>query len=104
VDVGRTRLVLMVLAVCLAALATASAGPIGFVALVSAPIARRIVRSPGVTIVPTALVGALLVVTADLVARRVFAPTELPVGVATAVVGAPYLLWLLTREIRAGAM
>jgi iron complex transport system permease protein len=54
--------------------------------------------------VPTALVGALLVVSADLVARRVFAPTELPVGVATAVVGAPYLLWLLTREIRVGAM
>lgn len=104
VHVGRSRAVLALVGVALAALATASAGPIGFVALVSPPIARRLVRSPGVTIVPAALVGALLTVTADLAARRVFAPTELPVGIATAVIGAPYLLWLLTREIRSGAM
>lgn len=104
VHVGRSRAALALVGVALAALATASAGPIGFVALVSPPIARRLVRSPGVTVVPAALVGALLTVTADLAARRVFAPTELPVGIATAVIGAPYLLWLLTREIRSGAM
>lgn len=104
VHVGRSRAVLALVGVALAALATASAGPIGFVALISPPIARRLVRSPGVTVVPAALVGALLTVTADLAARRVFAPTELPVGIATAVIGAPYLLWLLTREIRSGAM
>lgn len=104
VRVGRSRAALALVGVALAALATASAGPIGFVALVSPPIARRLVRSPGVTIVPAALVGALLTVTADLGARRIFAPIELPVGIATAVIGAPYLLWLLTREIRSGAM
>jgi iron complex transport system permease protein len=104
VRVGRARLGLVLVGVALAALATASAGPVGFVALVSPPIARRLVRSPGFTLVPTALVGALLTVTADLVARRIMAPTELPVGIATAAVGAPYLLWLLTREIRTGAM
>lgn len=104
VRVGRARLGLVLVGIALAALATASAGPIAFIALVSPPIARRLVRSPGFTLVPTALVGALLTVTADLVARRIMAPTELPVGIATAVIGAPYLLWLLTREIRTGAM
>jgi len=104
VRVGRTRLALALVAIALAAIATASAGPIAFIALVGAPIARRLVRSPGVTIVPAALTGALLTVFSDLVARRIFAPTELPVGIATAAIGAPYLLWLLTREIRSGAM
>ena len=51
---------------------------------------------------PAALVGALLVLLSDLVARRLFAPTELPVGVVTGVVGAPYLLWLLARSNRVG--
>jgi iron complex transport system permease protein len=104
VHVGRVQVVLVVVGVALAALATASAGPIGFVALIAPPITRRLVRSPGATIVPTALFGALLTVAADLAARRVLAPVELPVGIATAIVGAPYLLWLLTREIRTGAM
>lgn len=104
VRVGRTRLALVLVGVSLASLATAASGPIAFIALVSPPIARRLVRSPGFAPVPTALVGALLTVTADLAARRVLAPTELPVGIATAVIGAPYLLWLLTREIRTGAM
>jgi iron complex transport system permease protein len=104
VRVGRTHLLLVVVGVALAAVATASAGPIAFVALVSPAIARRLVRSPGVTLVPAALVGALLTVTSDLAARRLFAPTELPVGIATAAIGAPYLLWLLTREIRSGVM
>jgi iron complex transport system permease protein len=104
VRVGRTRLWLVLVGVGLAALATAAAGPIAFVALVSPPIARRLVRSPGATIVPAALLGALLTIGADLLARRALAPTELPVGVATAVIGAPYLLWLLTREIRTGEL
>jgi iron complex transport system permease protein len=104
VRVGTTRLRLALIGIALAALATASAGPVGFIALVCAPIARRMVRSPGATLIPTALVGALLTVSADLAARRILAPTELPVGIATAVIGAPYLLWLLGREIKIGAM
>ena len=47
-------------------------------------------------------IGALLMLLSDLVARRLFAPTELPVGVVTGVVGAPYLLWLLVRTNRRG--
>lgn len=101
VTVERARLVLLVGAVGLAAAATAAAGPVAFVAFVSAPIARRLVRQP-LTLLPAALVGALLVVSADLLGRRLFAPTELPVGILTGIVGAPYLLWLLARSNRIG--
>ncbi len=104
VSVGRTKLLLIVLAVGLVALGVAAAGPIVFIAFVSAPIARRMTSSPGACLVPAAFVGALLTMTADLAARRVLAPTELPVGIATAVIGAPYLLWLLSRRARTGAL
>ena len=73
-------------------------------ALVSGPIARRITSGSGVTLVTAALVGAVVVTAGDLAGRLVFAPTQLPVGVFTAVLGAPYLLWLLATQIRKGAM
>ncbi len=101
VGVERSRLLLVLVAVALAALATAAAGPVIFVAFVSAPIARRLTGAP-LAVGTAALVGALLTLLADLVARRAFAPTELPVGVVTGVVGAPYLLWLLARSNRIG--
>ena len=91
----------MLVAVALAAVATSAAGPVAFVAFVAAPIARRLVRAP-LTLVPAALVGALLLLASDLIARRMFAPTELPVGVVTGILGAPYLLWLLARANRIG--
>jgi iron complex transport system permease protein len=103
VPVERARAGLMATAVALAAVATASAGPIGFVALVSPQIARRLVRDGALALLPSAAVGALLLVAADLVGRRVVAPTELPVGLVTAVLGAPYLLLLLARANRIGA-
>lgn len=104
VRVGPTKLFLILLAVGLAALAVAAAGPIVFIAFVSAPIARRLTSTPGACVVPAACVGALLTTAADLAARRALAPTELPVGIATAVIGAPYLLWLLARRARTGAL
>jgi iron complex transport system permease protein len=104
VRVGRSKLFLILLAVGLAALAVAAAGPIVFVAFVSAPIARRLTSTPGACVAPAACVGALVTTAADLAARRVFAPTEFPVGIATAVIGAPYLLWLLARRARTGAL
>ena len=104
VRVGRSKLFLILLAVGLAALAVAAAGPIVFVAFVSAPIARRLTSTPGACVVPAACVGAFVTTAADLAARRVFAPTEFPVGIATAVIGAPYLLWLLSRTARTGAL
>lgn len=101
VSVDSDRLWLLLSAVALAAMATAAAGPIAFVAFVSGPIARRLARSP-LAVGTAALVGALLVLVSDLVARRAFAPTELPVGVVTGAVGAPYLLILLARANRVG--
>ncbi|MFK8022818.1 MAG: FecCD family ABC transporter permease, partial [Ilumatobacter sp.] len=103
-NVGRVKFALVIVGVLLAALGVAAAGPVAFVAFVSGPIARRLVSSPGACIVPAAFVGALVTVVADLAARRVLAPTELPVGIMTALIGAPYLLWLLTRHARTGAL
>lgn len=98
-----TKAPLLLVAVLLAALATAAAGPIGFVALVSPQIARRLLveRQPGLA--ASAAIGALLVSSADLAARLVFVPTELPVGILTAVLGAPMLFYLLARANRIGA-
>lgn len=101
VGVERYRRYLIVAGVALAAVATASAGPVAFVAFVAPPIARRLTRS-SLTLIPAALVGGLLLLVSDLVARRAFAPTELPVGIITGIVGAPYLLWLLARANRVG--
>ncbi len=91
VRVERTRLiVLIVAAVGLLAFATAAAGPIAFVAFLAGPIAARIVGPGGSLLLPAALVGALLVLVADLVGQFAF-DTRYPVGVVTGVLGAPYL-------------
>lgn len=97
VRVERSRLLLLVAAVALAGVGTAAAGPVAFVALLAAPIARRLVRAP-LTLVPAALTGALIVLAADVLGRRMFAPAEVPVGIFTGLCGAPYFLWLLGRS------
>ncbi len=104
VPVSRAKLTLVLAAVALAALAVAAAGPIAFVAFVAGPVARRLCHSPGAAVVPAAFVGAALTAAADLAARRLLAPTELPVGILTAVIGGPYLLWLLVGRARKGAL
>lgn len=97
------RTSLVATGVGLAAMATAAAGPVTFVAFVSPAIARRMTRDPGACLLPSTLAGGLLVAASDLVARRVLAPGKLPVGIVTALVGAPYLLWLLARTNRSGS-
>ncbi|WP_405069791.1 iron chelate uptake ABC transporter family permease subunit [Kribbella sp. NBC_01510] len=101
--VESSRLGLIVIAVLMAAVATAAAGPIGFVAFVAAPIARRVTRSPGPAMIASALLGALVVALSDLIAQHAFGDTQLPVGVVTGVVGAPYLMFLLARANRVGS-
>lgn len=101
---GRAKLALVLVGTGLAALAVSSAGPVAFVAFVAGPIARRLTNAPGACLVPAAFVGALVTVAADLVAGHAFAPVTLPVGIATAVIGAPYLVWLLHRQYRTGAL
>ncbi|GAA1441509.1 FecCD family ABC transporter permease [Nocardiopsis tropica] len=101
VRVERTRVIVIVAAVGLIAFATAAAGPIAFVAFLSGPIAARIVGPGGSLLVPSALVGALLVLVADLAGQYAFG-TRFPVGVVTGVLGAPYLVYLIVRTNRAG--
>ncbi|WP_306368942.1 iron chelate uptake ABC transporter family permease subunit [Nocardiopsis sp. CC223A] len=97
VRTGRARGTLLAVAVCLAALATSAGGPIAFVALVSGQVARRLARVPDIPPLLSALTGALIVLAADTAARTAL-PVQLPVGVLTALVGAPYLLYLLQRR------
>ncbi|MDL4771305.1 MULTISPECIES: FecCD family ABC transporter permease [Thermomonosporaceae] len=98
VRVVRRRLALAGVAVVLAALATSQAGAVDFVALAAPQLARRLVRAERPPLACAALTGALLTVVADLIARTAFAPVQLPVGVLTAALGGPYLLWLLVRR------
>ncbi|MEV0528529.1 iron chelate uptake ABC transporter family permease subunit [Streptomyces sp. NPDC050439] len=98
VRLGHVRLGLVLLGVVLASVATGAAGPVDFVALLAPQIARRLTRTAQIPLLCSALTGALIVVLADLLARRLFSPTELPVGVLTAAVGAPYLIWLIVRN------
>lgn len=98
VRVDRVRLGLTFLGVVLAAAATGAAGPIGFVALTSPQLARRLTRTPQLPLVASGLTGAVVLVAADLAARTVVPPLEIPVGALTALVGGPYLLWLLGKR------
>ena len=99
----RARLALLAVAVTLAAVSVAVAGPIGFVAFVAPHLARRLARASGSGILPAAAaIGGLLLLASDILARRVLDPSELPVGILTVVLGAPYFLWLLARSQRSG--
>jgi len=100
VNAERNRLVLLVVGVALTATVTATAGPIGFVALSAPQLARRLAGSAGVAMLPSAAMGALLLAAADYVAQRAFAPTQLPVGIVTVSLGGIYFAWLLLREAR----
>lgn len=91
-----TRLVLVALAAVLTAAAVSVAGLVGFVGLVAPHVARLLIGSDERFAMPlAAILGALLVVVADVVARVVIAPSEIPVGILTAIVGAPVLLVLV---------
>jgi iron complex transport system permease protein len=100
VSVESTRLVLVMVSVALAAIGTAAAGPIAFVALASPQIARRIAGSPVAGPLSSGLMGALLLVGSDLAVQRLFSDVQLPVGIATGVLGGLYLAWLLAYEWR----
>jgi len=103
VGAERTRLVLLVIAVALAATATAAVGPLAFVAFVSAPIARRALATGGLALIPAALVGALITAVADFTAQHLLpGQLELPAGIITGAIGAPYLLWLLATSNTTG--
>ncbi|MEO3749141.1 iron chelate uptake ABC transporter family permease subunit [Streptomyces sp. B6B3] len=101
--VQKVRLALLLTGVGLVAFGTGAAGPVAFVALAAPQIAQRLVGSAWPPLVASGLSGALVVLLADLATRLGLAGTELPVGVVTGVLGAPFLLWLLIRTNRAGS-
>ncbi|GLH96332.1 ABC transporter permease [Phytohabitans aurantiacus] len=101
-DRYRMRL-LVVVSLCVGVLVSA-AGSIGFVGLVVPHLARRIVGAPHVRVVPAAaLLGAILLVWADVIARVLLAPQEIPIGIITSLLGAPFLLILIRRLHAANA-
>ncbi|MFB2839040.1 FecCD family ABC transporter permease [Floridanema evergladense] len=93
------RGLLVLVAVALAGSAVATAGTIAFVGLIAPHAGRQIIGTNHQNLLPvTALLGGLLVTLADLVSRILFAPIELPCGVITAAIGAPFFLYLLIRN------
>ncbi|GAA3994444.1 iron chelate uptake ABC transporter family permease subunit [Allokutzneria multivorans] len=100
IRVNGSRAALILIAVGLAATATASAGPVEFVALATPQIAMRMAGTPQPPLVGSMVLGAALTVIADVIARTAFGVVELPVGIVTAVIGAPYLMYLLVRRYR----
>lgn len=99
--VAQTRIIVIIAAVGMISFATAIAGPISFVAFLSGPIAARIVRNNGSLLLPSALVGAILVLAGDYVGQFML-PGRYPVGVVTGALGAPYLIYLIIRVNRTG--
>lgn len=97
--VERQRALLLLVTVGLAGIAVATAGPVAFVGLMAPHIGRRLVGAThGVLLPVSALIGGLILLLADLVGRLLFAPVEIPCGVITAIIGAPFLLYLLYRS------
>jgi len=108
VPVDRARVLLLLLATALAGVATSVAGAVTFLALCAPQVARGLSRTPRPPLLASALTAAALLVWADLFARQAlswlgFPATELPVGVLTAVLGAPYLLYIVARSRATGS-
>lgn len=95
-NVNPVRALMILLCTLLSGAAVSAAGLIGFVGLVAPHMARRLVGPAHARLVPVAaLIGAILVMAADLAGRTIIAPAQLPAGIVTALVGAPFFAWLL---------
>lgn len=101
VDVVRAERLALVSASLATASAVSLAGPVGFIGLVVPHLMRLFVGSDHRLVLPASvLFGGAFLIACDLVARTVFAPIELPVGIVTALIGGPFFLWLLLRAMR----
>ncbi len=101
VSTNMVRVVLLVCAVLVIALATAVTGPIAFISFLAGPIARRMVGVGFSALIPAGLIGVILVLAADLIGQFAF-NVRYPVGVITGIIGAPYLIFLLIKMNRKG--
>lgn len=98
VSVPRTRFQALLLAVAMTSTGVAVCGPISFIGLVVPHMVHTITGGRHRWLLPvSAMTGALLLVAADLLARIIYPPLELPAGVLTAIIGAPWFVWLLVR-------
>jgi ferric hydroxamate transport system permease protein len=99
VTLERTRRIVLAIAAVLGALSVAAVGVVGFVGLVAPHVARALVGGRHVRTIPVAvLTGAALLGLADVVGRTAIAPAQLPAGLAVAMIGAPYFVYLLARS------
>jgi iron complex transport system permease protein len=104
VDANRFRVATFVLASLMTGVLVAVSGPIGFVGLILPHAVRLLVGSDHRRALPAAaLAGASFLVLADIAARTLASPQEIPVGVLTALCGGPFFLWLIRRDARRGA-
>jgi iron complex transport system permease protein len=105
VNVERSKRLVVILAALGVGAAVALAGVIGFIGLIVPHLLRLVVGPDHRVVLPgSALLGASLLLSADLVARTLVAPAELPIGIVTAVLGAPFFLWLLVRDRHTNAL
>lgn len=102
VATSRVRMLALLVGTAVAAAAVAVAGPVAFVALTAAPIARRLVGDGRTALLESALVGAVVVLLADFVALHFLPSSPLPVGIVTGLIGGPFLIWLLAAAPRRG--
>jgi len=100
ISVETTRLAMVLVAVALTSVATAATGPIAFIALAAPQLVRRLTHAPGIPLIASALLGAVLLVGADLFAQHFPLNIKMPIGLTTGLLGGMYLLWILTRNSR----
>ncbi|MCF8589403.1 FecCD family ABC transporter permease [Gordonia liuliyuniae] len=98
VRVERAKLVMVLVGVVFTAIVTAVAGPIAFVSLAAPQIAKRLVRSPSLSVTGSALVGAAVLAVGDLTAQHLLGDVSPPVGAVTVTLGGLYLIRLLLKE------
>ncbi len=98
IRVERVRLSMIFFAVVLAAFATGAAGPIAFIALAAPQLVSRLRQSRALSLFSSALMGSLLVLTADVLIQWLPFQASVPIGRMTGIVGGIYLIWLLTRS------
>ena len=100
-NTDKTRLMLMISSVFLIAFASSVTGPVSFVAFLAGPIATKLVGSGSSNVIPSGLVGSILVLGGDLIGQFAF-NTRFPVGIITGILGAPYLIYILVRMNKKG--
>ncbi|OCQ54714.1 Ferric enterobactin transport system permease protein FepG [Photorhabdus australis subsp. thailandensis] len=98
INVERVRFIMIFCAVVLAALATGASGPIAFVALAAPQLVARLTRSRNMPVISAALMGACLLLAADLFTQLLPLRAAVPIGLMTGLIGGIYLIWLLTRS------